>query len=276
MTRYNPLAAAARSIGNTLSARPCAYGSFSLRTRSVGEIRKQGCAMEPNFKRRQMFSGAVLAASGLMLGSARGYAREQKKEDVGAVEDLMREHGVIRRAILVYRNSARELRAGKKLDPQALRRTANLMRTFGEDYHERKLEEAHIFPAVKKAGGSAAGYVDVLLAQHRRGREITDYVLDSASKGRVGGDPGPMAAALEGFELMYAHHTAREDTIVFPAWKKTMSEKQLDEMGEKFEDIERQQFGKDGFDDAVEQISEIETALGMADIAQFTAASPKT
>jgi hemerythrin-like domain-containing protein len=232
--------------------------------------------MESHFDRRQIFSAAAVASSGLILGSAAGFAREQKKQDVGAVEDLMREHGVIRRAILVYRNGALQLRAGKTLDPQILRRTANLLRSFGEDYHERKLEEAHIFPAVKKAGGSAAGYVDTLLAQHRRGREITDYILEMTSKGRVGGgDSNSLAAALEQFELMYAHHAAREDTIIFPAWKKTMSEKQLDEMGDKFEDIEREQFGKDGFDDAVTEISEIETSLGIADIAQFTAPRPK-
>jgi len=38
---------------------------------------------------------------------------------------------------------------------------------------------------------------------------------------------------------MYRNHAAREDTIIFPAWKQTLTGKQLDEMNEKFEDIER-------------------------------------
>ena len=42
-------------------------------------------------------------------------------------------------------------------------------------------------------------------------------------------------------------------------------------MGEKFEDIERQQFGHDGFEDALKRIAEIEAQLGLADLAQFTA-----
>jgi len=33
-------------------------------------------------------------------------------------------------------------------------------------------------------------------------------------------------------------------------------------------------FGKDGFDDAVEKISAIETTLGFADLSQFTAPAP--
>ena len=37
-----------------------------------------------------------------------------KDGDVGAVEDLMREHGVLRRAILVFRESASRLRQGTR------------------------------------------------------------------------------------------------------------------------------------------------------------------
>jgi len=76
---------------------------------------------------------------------------------------------------------------------------------------------------------------------------------------------------------MYQNHAAREDTIVFPAWKEALSERQLEEMGGKFEEIERQQFGKDGYEDAVAQIGQIEQMLGLADLAQFTAPpSPRT
>jgi len=56
--------------------------------------------------------------------------------------------------------------------------------------------------------------------------------------------------------------------------KQTMTGKQLDEMNDKFEDIEHEQFGEDGFEDAVKQISAIENSLGLADIEQFTAPPP--
>ena len=75
---------------------------------------------------------------------------------------------------------------------------------------------------------------------------------------------------------MYEHHAAFEDTIVFPAWKATLTEDQLDEMGDKFEEIEQQQFGKDGYEDAVKQIGDIEGALGFGDLSQFTAPPPPT
>jgi hemerythrin-like domain-containing protein len=225
----------------------------------------------------------VAAGAGLVLaGASHQIVRAAEKHDddekeVGAVEDLMREHGVIRRAILVYRDMAGKLRAKPaSLDPELLHRTATMFRAFGEDYHEKKLEETHIFPTIKKAGGPAAAYVDVLIAQHQRGRELTDYILAVVAKGAIAtGDAETLARVLDSVELMYEHHAAREDTIVFSAWKDALSAHQLDEMGEMFEEIEHQQFGKDGFEDAVAQIAQIEGALGMADIAQFTAPPPK-
>ena len=200
---------------------------------------------------------------------------DEKGGEVTATEDLMREHGVLRRALLVYSAAATRLRSSPAaIPPDALQKTAQLFRAFGEEYHEKKLEEAYIFPAVKNAGGEAAGYTDVLIAQHNRGREITDYIVAVTQGAQLGNNAEPLAKALEEFVLMYRNHAAREDTIIFPAWKLTLTAVQLDEMNEKFEDIEHEQFGEDGFDDAVKQISAIEASLGLSDIAQFTPPPP--
>jgi hemerythrin-like domain-containing protein len=199
---------------------------------------------------------------------------EKKAKDVAAVEDLMREHGVIRRVLVVYREVATRLRHEPGAIPaSAVQRAATLIQTFGEDCHERALEEAHLFPAVKKAGGVAATLVDTLLVQHQRGREITSYV-SSVSKRAIGANNAePLARALESFARMYEEHAAQEDTIVFQAWKESMSERQLHEMGELFEDIEHKTFGKDGFEDAREKIATIEGELGIT-LASLLAPAP--
>jgi hemerythrin-like domain-containing protein len=148
------------------------------------------------------------------------------------------------------------------------------MRSFGEDYHEKQLEEANIFPALmKSAGGPLAGTVNTLIAQHQRGREVTDYILAVTRKAIGGADAEPLARTLEAFTRMYEEHTAIEDTLVFPAWKKLFTPKQLDEIGDRFEDIEHKTFGKDGFDDAVDQVGAIEKILGV-DLGALTAPPP--
>jgi hemerythrin-like domain-containing protein len=245
--------------------------------------RKEVVMAETDESRRRLLTtagivGAALfsATSGFSAAATEKGKKQGEEKEVGAVEDLMREHGVLRRALLVYVESVPKLRANPgSLPTDAIARTAKLFRTFGEDYHERMLEEPYIFPAVKKAGGAAAAYVDVLKAQHDRGREVTDYILAVTGRGTIGtGDAEPLARAFESFVLMYQNHTAREDTIVFPAWKDALSERQLREMGERFEDIERRQFGKDGYEEAVKQIGQIEQVFGLADLAQFTAPPP--
>ena len=242
--------------------------------------------------RRNFLRVSAIVGTGLMLTSCTGgnsaNSPGPKNEtaskpdenkmggEVTATEDLMREHGILRRALLVYSATAIKVRDNpSSIAPDALQKTAKLFKAFGEEYHEKKLEEAFIFPAVKKAGGEAASYADVLIVQHNRGREITDYIISVTQGAKLGASNAEqLAKALEGFVLMYRNHAAREDTVVFPAWKQTMTGKQLDEMNDKFEDIEHEQFGEDGFEDAVKQISAIEGNLGLADIALFTAPPP--
>jgi len=202
--------------------------------------------------------------------------RKEKESEVTATEDLMREHGVIRRALLVYIETAPKLRQNvSRVDAAALRQVAQLFRTFGEDYHERMLEEQHIFPVIRKQGVELQRYADILTEQHNRGREITDYLLAVANGSKIStAHAEPLAKVLEGFVLMYQNHAAREDTIVFPAWKKNFSDKQLDEISDQFEEIEHKMFGKDGFEDAEKKISHIEADLGLSDLGQFTPPPP--
>lgn len=216
-------------------------------------------------------AGAMLAASALpaMAGAA------GSEPEVTAAEDLMREHGILRRALLVYAAVVPRLRKNAAgVDASALRKTGELFRRFGEEYHERQLEERHIFPVIRKMP-AVASYADVLTRQHERGREITAYLLAVTSTGRIGtAHAAPLADALEGLVRMYEHHAAREDTIVFPAWKSRYTNKQLDALGEEFEDIEKKTFGHDGFEDAAKTIAAIEKTFGLTDLAQFTPPAP--
>ena len=234
-------------------------------------------ASAQQFTRRELIAKAASVTTATLISPTLLLATPESKEpEVTATEDLMREHGVLRRALLVYTESIPKIRSNAgSLDANALYRTGVLFRDFGENYHEKMLEEEHIFPVVRKGAGEAAKLVDILLAQHVRGREITSYLLAVTKNGRIAtANAEPLARSLEAFVLMYRNHAAREDTVVFPAWKTHFTNQQLDELSDQFEDIEHKMFGKDGFDDAVEKISAIETTLGFGDLSQFTAPPP--
>ncbi|GGB42586.1 MULTISPECIES: hemerythrin domain-containing protein [Sphingomonas] len=238
-------------------------------------------ADDPNVNRRALLATVGLVVPTLLVATAcsrEGDDKDEKEggeeQEVAANEDLMREHGVLRRILIVYREAAPLVASSAKVDAAALNRAATLFRTFGEQYHEKLLEEGHVFPAVRKAGGDAARYPDLLVAQHERGRQLTDYIIDQTKGGSIAtGQAEGLAKAMTGFSRMYEAHAAREDTIVFPSFKKALG-KQYKELGEQFEEIERKQFGGDGFDMALDKVTNIEGALGLADLARFTAAPP--
>ena len=246
-----------------------------------------------NETRRQLLTSLSVAGAGALLigcratpqGTSSATNNEQKEPgpgestpvEVTATEDLMREHGILRRALLVYQESAVKLHQDAASVPAAeLEKTAQLFRVFGEDYHEKRLEEAYIIPVIRKVQGPAAAYADVLLAQHARGREITDYLLSVTKADRIASNQvEDVAKTLESFVRMYEHHAALEDTVIFPAWKTATGEQEYDELGDKFEEIETEQFGQDGFENALKRMEQIETNLGLNNLDMFTAPPPR-
>ena len=196
-------------------------------------------------------------------------AQEKKgEEDVSTNEDLMREHGILKRVLLSYDEIIRRIHARQDFSPQSVIDGATIIRKFVEDYHE-KLEEDHLFPRFRKAG-KLTDLVNTLLAQHQAGRRVTDRVLATARSLKTDDDRNRLAADLAAFNRMYAPHEAREDTVLFPAIHKIVSPHEYDAMGEQFEKIERQTFGGDGFDIYLDKVAALEKQLGIYDLSQFT------
>ena len=114
----------------------------------------------------------LLGAAPAILSAALAGCSSGEGKEVGAVEDLMREYGVLRRIILA----------------------------------------------------------------------LTAYRLDATSRDIATANVTALSWAFDSFELMYDNQIARDDTSIFPAWTATLSDSEIGEMGEKFEDIEKQEF----------------------------------
>jgi len=221
--------------------------------------------------RRWWLKALPVVGAGLVVGPtpAATAEKEDEEEDVTPAEDLMREHGALKRILLVYDEVRERIAARKDFPPQAVVDSAKIIQTFIEGYHE-KLEEDSLFPRFRKKG-KLVPLVDTLEAQHKAGRKVTDRILALASGG-LGGDEArkDLAARLRDFVRMYAPHEAREDTVLFPAIHEVVSPREYDALGEDFEKKEHQLFGKAGFEGIVERVGEIEKSLGIFDLAQFT------
>jgi len=191
-------------------------------------------------------------------------------EDVSPPEDLMREHGVLRRILLIDAEILRRLDANQDFPPGALADAAVIIRTFIEDYHE-KLEEDFLFPRFRKAN-RLVDLVDVLLEQHKAGRRLTDVVtrLADLQALQLPDSRRMLADSLGRFIRMYSPHAAREDTVLFPALHEIVAADEYDALGDDFEKKEHDLFGDDGFEKIVDRVATIEKTLGIYDLTQFT------
>jgi hemerythrin-like domain-containing protein len=227
-------------------------------------------------RRRLLLATATLGAAGLVpqLAVADEGKDEKPEEEVGALEDLMREHGVLNRVLLVYEEGLRRLHAKEEVPPELFLHTAALVRQFVEDYHER-LEERFLFPEFERRN-RLVDLVKVLRRQHEAGRAVTDIILEHGKpeRFRQAESREKVVTATRAFVHMYRPHEAREDTVLFPALHRLVPGKRLAELGEQFEKEEDRLFGEGGFQKTVEKVAELEKQLGIHDLDQFTPKLP--
>ncbi len=233
-----------------------------------------------NFLRHSSVLCGSLAVPGLALAASQGQGakpHDQTKDDpakgdqgISPAEDLMREHGVLNRILLIYDEHLRLLAAKESFDGSVLAGAADIVRHFVEEYHE-KLEEDFLFPRFRKAN-KLVGLVDTLLAQHKAGRELTAQIreLGSLATLKYVSDSDKLATALRSFLRMYRPHEAREDTVLFPAFRGIVSPHEYDALGDDFEKKEDELFGDDGFFKVVDQVAALEKKLGIYELSRFT------
>jgi hemerythrin-like domain-containing protein len=225
--------------------------------------------------RRRFLKDAVGvgAAVALAMHGLRAGAKEEKKaeeeENVSPTEDLMREHGVLRRILLVYGEVIRRVEANQEIKPDPVAHAAKIIKAFIEDYHERD-EEEYIFPRFQKAG-KMTDLVSVLLQQHQAGRKVTADIQRLATPSALTSATNrkQMAESMRQFIRMYEPHSAREDTVLFPAFAKLISEKDMHKLMDTFEQKEKA-LPMGDFEKMVADVTSIEKAFGIYDLAQFT------
>lgn len=225
--------------------------------------------------RRDFLTLAGTAGAVVMLPLFSGVSPVVAKEDlqetgISPAEDLMREHGILHRVLLIYDEVLRSMEKDVNATAEVISGSAGIVRRFIENYHE-KLEEDEVFPYFKKAG-KLTGLVKVLYDQHQAGRRLTDVIMRSASPDAVAAEKPrrELMESLQRFIHMYRPHAAREDTVLFPSFRTILAAKEYDALGEKFEHKEHELFGEGGFEKIVEEVAGLEKKLGIYDLGQFT------
>jgi hemerythrin-like domain-containing protein len=218
------------------------------------------------FLRNGIAFGALTGVAGLSLITG---CKNGTEADISPSEDLMREHGLLNRILLIYDACRVHLVNRDEVSHNALNNSAQIIRSFIEEYHE-KLEEDFLFPRFEKAN-KLSDLVDVLRSQHKAGRTLTDQIIQVSKMQSFKNEESEKLIKLLGdFNTMYRPHEAREDTILFPALRTIISSNEYFALGEDFEDKEHELFGEDGFETMVDKVADIEKQLGIYELSRFT------
>ena len=228
-----------------------------------------------NHTRRDfLVNGAALIGMATLGGAAAvtGCAPKPARAEVTASEELMLEHGALQRLLLIYEEMARRLRCCQDFPAPLLGGATTLIKRYVQDHHE-KLEEEHVFPHFEQAGKMVA-LVKILRGQHADGRKLIETLQGQAvpltAKNFV--QRAQLEAMLLLFARLYRPHAAREDTGLFPALRAVMSPVEFEDLGKRFVEQESARGGQGHFDRIIQEIVEMEKALGIHDLEQF---SPK-
>jgi len=194
---------------------------------------------------------------------------EEQEEEIPLTEDLMREHGMLNRVMLIYEEIIKRMERGE-VPEKNLAQAVAIIREFVENYHE-KMEEDYLFPLFEKQKKKVT-LVKTLRTQHTKGREITKKLQDLIDAGSLNNEKQRKEAItlLKKFIAMYRPHEAREDTELFPLVRSLMTEEEFEQMGEKFDDLEHTLFGEHGFENILHKVETIEKELGIYKLEQFT------
>jgi hemerythrin-like domain-containing protein len=185
-------------------------------------------------------------------------------------EDLMQEHALLSRVLLVYEEAIRLLEGQKDPDPESLNRSAEIIQHFVEGYHER-LEEDYVFPRFEKAG-KLVELVTVLREQHKAGRNLTQSIigLSTAAAFKNSSERKTLASLLSSFIRMYQPHKSREGSVLFPAFRDLLPSQEFEELGDLFEKKEHELLGAEGFEGQVRAVAGLEKQLGIYELSQYT------
>ena len=219
--------------------------------------------------------GAAATALALPAAAQPGAGKRAEGRDeppASPAEDLMHDHGLLDRVLLVYEETLRRMNGGDQVAQlDVVGDAAGIVRDYIEGHHE-KLEEAYIFPRFERAQ-QQMDLVKVLREQHAAGRRLTEKVSQLAKSSGALKDPVQrlqLESAMRDFIRMYRPHESREDTVLLPALRKMLSRGEYQALGAQFRKSERDDAAGGSLEMMVERVATIERQIGVYDLAKFT------
>ena len=162
-----------------------------------------------------------------------------------ATEVLRQEHEVILKMLDATEELARQLTAGRRVEPRVLDGLQEFLRLFADQCHHGK-EEDLLFPKLEQKGmPRQAGPIGVMLIEHDQGRAWIRQMMQASAAYAQGRPEAPSnwANAARGYAALLRDHIAKENNILFVMAERMLSPEEQSELSAQFERAELEKMG---------------------------------
>ena len=134
-----------------------------------------------------------------------------------ALTTIRDEHQTISAVLHGMEYLVREIRAGKKIEPQVFHAMLYYLDTFGERVHHPK-EDRYLFGIIRQRSTEAIGLIAILEGEHAAGAAAIRRLTQAMIRFEEGGDREFAAFEREvhNYAESYRNHMRREEEQLFP------------------------------------------------------------
>jgi hemerythrin-like domain-containing protein len=158
-----------------------------------------------------------------------------------AIDDLKNEHDAILSAIQILERMIAGIEKAPSVNTKDMQDFIGFLKEFADKCHHGK-EEGLLFPALIQAGlPEKGGPIGVMLADHAQGRQ---FIRDMEESLTPEVDRVKLAQAAGGYATLLRNHIQKENTLLFPMSEKMLTEMQLEQLYEGFEEHEEKVIGQ--------------------------------
>ncbi|MCQ1537386.1 hemerythrin HHE cation-binding protein [Methanosarcina sp. KYL-1] len=173
-------------------------------------------------------------------------------------DDLKEEHDAVKLMLRILDGICMDIDSGKKVDYGHLENIVEFMKVFVDKCHHTK-EEAHLFPAMEKAGISVAvKLIPSLLQEHEEGREHVRKINEAVS-GKMDSEAlSTIVRNSRDYTQLLIRHIDKEDRYLFPVADARLKPETQENMLESFELVEAEKIGTGKHEEFHRMLRELE------------------
>ncbi len=163
-----------------------------------------------------------------------------------ATKILSEEHRVIENVLTSLETAVERMEKGEAIPPSFFIQATDFFKGFTDGCHHKK-EEGVLFPAMVHNGiPPHGGPIDVMLAEHKQGRELTRIMRTSAEKLAAGDETGrpELIEAAHGYISLLRQHITKEDKILFRLADQVIPTEEQPHLLEEYEHVEHEETGE--------------------------------